>query len=89
MKLLTGDQFVATEEEHNGTMTLYNLHLGWHSVSPSVPARLAAMVTCADASPARQKSRSSMGGGCRGHMHREKPDLTDELGHSTHTKQAR
>ena len=35
MELLTGDLYVATEEEDNGTMKLYYLHLGCHSVSPS------------------------------------------------------
>ena len=43
--------YVATEEEHNGTMTLYYLHLGWHSVSPSVPAPLLAMVARVTAPP--------------------------------------
>ena len=89
MGLLTGDLYVATEGEHNGAMTVYYLHLGWHSVSPSVPAPFSATVASATASPTGQISRSSIGWIYRSHIHREKPDLTNELGHSTHSKQAR
>ena len=89
MELLTGDIYVATEEEHNRTMTLYYFNVGWHSVSPNVPAPSSAMVACATASPTGQRARSSLGESYRGHMHREKPDFTDEVGHCTQIKQAR
>lgn len=38
-----------------------------------------------DRFPRWTESPSTIGGCDRGHTHREKPDLTDEVGYSTHT----